>query len=116
MREWRFFINDKVLQEEGQKLSAGNIIMGNHSFQTCERSLDSDFTKLPIDLNQVLQKPNLLSVQSAERITLDIEASGKDLRIALLRNRMFDAPSLNKWGIFYQARDHVLARNFVSTT
>lgn len=88
--------------------------MGHHTLQTAFRSVDSDVSKLPIQPHQsLLTDPKLLTVQSQERIKLDIEASGKDLRIALLRNKLFDAPVLNKWGIFYASKDYKSAKEFV---
>jgi hypothetical protein len=41
-----------------------------------------------------------------ERIKFSIETTGKDLQINLTRNKMFEQPTLNKWGIFYQAKDN----------
>ena len=42
----------------------------------------------------------------ADRFKFNIEDSGKDLNLSLTRNKLFDQPIIQKWGIFYQSRDH----------
>lgn len=48
-----------------------------------------------------------------ERLTFSIEERGKDLGLSLTKHKLFDQPVIQKWGIFYQARDHQQAKTLV---
>ena len=47
------------------------------------------------------QKEENESKQGPERIKINIDESGKDLGQVLTRHKMFDQPTIQKWGIFY---------------
>lgn len=96
MKAWRFFFDGNCASCEGVKYDAGNIVMGHQTQQTVERSIDSKLDEI------------------GDRIKFSIEATGKDLQINLTRNKMFEQPTLNKWGIFYQTKDHMQARTLVT--
>lgn len=41
-----------------------------------------------------------------KRLKFSVEESGKDLTLSLTKNKLFDQPIIQKWGIFYQSRDN----------
>lgn len=94
MEQWRFYFDQSVVPVEGLKYDAGNIVMG-----------------LPAnDQNRISLKGGK---EPAERIKFCIEDQGKELTLPLTKNKMFDQPVIQKWGIFYQAKDYAQAKNLV---
>ena len=89
MEQWRFYFEQQVLPVQGLKYTAGNILMG-------------------------VQPPDPKRPQEQqERVKFSIEDQGKELTIPLTKNKMFDQPVIQKWGIFYQSKDHAQAKTLV---
>lgn len=98
MKAWSFFVQPKVVEFPGVKYHAGNVIMGQKP--------------RPFDPNQMI-RPLSEETKQPERFKFSIEESGKDLTLSLTKNKLFDQPIIQRWGIFYQSRDHQQAKTLV---
>lgn len=98
MKAWSFFVEPKVCEFPGVKYHAGNVIMGQKP--------------RPFDPSQ-MRRPTEEESKQPERFKFSIEESGKDLNLSLTKNKLFDQPIIQKWGIFYQSRDHQQAKTLV---
>ena len=97
MRAWSFFVDPKVLEFPGVQYRAGDVVMGQAPRQNQFNSTVSVFNQM---------QPKQEEIKQPERLRFSIEERGKDLGLSLTRNKLFDQPIIQKWGIFYQSRDH----------
>lgn len=55
-----------------------------------------------------------LSSEFDDRIAHNLELSGSDIGVQMQNFKPFDCKSLEKWGVFYQEKDSLCAKNFVA--
>lgn len=55
-----------------------------------------------------------LEEEFEDRIAHNIEVKGTDIGIDLQSFKLFDQTSIEKWGVFYQEKDSLHAKNFVA--
>ena len=101
MRAWSFFIEPKVLEFPGLKYGAGNVLMG----QKARANLFNSASSMTDPMSRMANAQQEESKQP-ERLKFSIEEKGRDLNLSLTKNKLFDQPVIQKWGIFYQSRDH----------
>lgn len=55
-----------------------------------------------------------LDAEFQDRIAHSLELKGTDIGVDLLNFKLFDQKQIEKWGVFYQERDNLHAKNFVA--
>ena len=98
MQNWRFYIDQKIVSLEGRKYDGGEVLMG-HGYPA---------TTDPME-RVLLEKKR----EQQQRLKFSIEETGKDLTINLTKNKLFDQPVIQKWGIFYSSNNHSQAKTLV---
>ena len=92
MQSWRFYIEQEVLGLKGYKYEAGDILMGHGHHPAYLSGTTDAFDRLMREQRKDAQP---------QRLKFSIEETGKDLTINLTKNKLFDQPVIQKWGIFY---------------
>ena len=105
MQSWRFYIEQEVLSLKGYKYEAGDILMGHGHHPAYLSGTTDAFDRLMREQNKDAQP---------QRLKFSIEETGKDLTINLTKNKLFDQPVIQKWGIFYSSNNHAQARTLVT--
>ena len=77
--------------------------MGPKSLQGIQQKQEQEFT---IEKN--------LDPEFEDRVAHNIEIKGTDIGSDIQSFKLFDQKSIEKWGVFYQEKDSLTAKNFVA--